>query len=82
MAHILVVDDDDGVRACLRDALDDQGHDVSEAPDGAVALTHLLASPDPTVVLLDLMMPRRDGCQVLRAVGVTRTSRHGTATSP
>src|SRR5258706_2141892 len=61
MAHIVVVDDDPGIRTVLRSALEEQGHAVSEAGDGLTALERLRTSSWPLVVLLDLKMPYLDG---------------------
>ncbi|MBN8281084.1 MAG: response regulator, partial [Gammaproteobacteria bacterium] len=36
-AHILVVDDEDDIRATISDILEDEGYDVSVAPDAATA---------------------------------------------
>lgn len=68
VAHILVVDDDDGIRETLRFALEDANHVVHEAPDGVAALNILRRSKQPMVVLLDLMMPGLDGAGVLGVV--------------
>jgi two-component system, OmpR family, response regulator len=65
MAHIVVVDDDPGIRTVLRRALEEQGHAVSEAGDGLTALERLHTSPWPLVVLLDCKMPYLDGAGVL-----------------
>lgn len=66
-ARILVVEDEDGVRSFLVDALADAGHRVSEATDGAAALA-LLAGASFHLVLTDLRMPRLDGMTLLREV--------------
>jgi CheY-like chemotaxis protein len=68
MAHVLVVDDDEGIRESLRWALEDAGHAVSEAPDGVTAVELLRASPRPLVAVLDIVMPDGDGVAVLHAV--------------
>lgn len=65
---VLVVDDDRAIRETLQFLLEDSGYDVSDAPDGLVALRRLHEDPGPVVMLLDLMMPRLDGVGVLRAV--------------
>jgi two-component system chemotaxis response regulator CheY len=66
------------MRAVLRDVLEFAGHEVAEAPDGAVALEYLQANHEPAVVLLDREMPRCDGVQFLRAVAAdpVLASRH------
>lgn len=73
-AKILVVDDDDDIREILSLVLESSGFDVASARDGCEALTWLSGTPEPSVVLLDLMMPRMDGEQLLtqlRAEGST-----------
>jgi CheY-like chemotaxis protein len=58
---ILVVEDDDAIRAALVDLLEDEGYDVRQARDGAEALTLLRSEPPPCLILLDWMMPVMDG---------------------
>lgn len=60
--RVLVVDDDQSVRAVLAALLCDEGYAVSEAENGADAL-RVLAAWQPQAVLLDLMMPVMDGWQ-------------------
>ena len=62
---VLVVDDDASVRAMLGYVLHDEGYVVREAGDGAEALEELLVDP-PDCMVLDLMMPKVDGVEVLR----------------
>lgn len=66
---VLVVDDDDGVRAVVADALAESGHVVSVAVDGDEAIRRLSAGPLPCVVLADVRMPRMDGFELSRAMG-------------
>lgn len=65
MASVLVVDDDRDIRDSLREALQAAGHDVREAEDGEAALQVLRSSTQRYVVLLDVMMPRLSGYDVL-----------------
>lgn len=65
MARVLLVDDDRDIRDSLREALEVAGHDVGEAADGETALRMLRASDRRLVVLLDVMMPRVSGFDVL-----------------
>ncbi len=67
MSRVLVVDNDDAIRETARFLLEDAGYDVLEAPDGVIALDVLTRSECPLVVLLDLVMPRLGGIDVLRA---------------
>jgi CheY-like chemotaxis protein len=62
---VLVVDDERVIRIVVRMALEDAGYVVHEAPDGVIALEMLLLSPQPLVVVLDLMMPYMSGTEVL-----------------
>ena len=62
---ILIVDDDPKIRRLIRLELRASDYDVSEAGDGQEALD-LIARDEPTMVLLDLMMPGIDGLEVLR----------------
>lgn len=66
MAHVLVVDDDPLIREMLRFVLEDAGHLVTEAGDGAEAI-EALAGDAPDAMVLDLMMPGVDGFGVLQA---------------
>jgi DNA-binding response OmpR family regulator len=68
VSRFLIVDDDADIRLLLRLALGAEGHDITEAEDGAAAIARLEADP-PDLVLLDLMMPVVDGWEVLRSLG-------------
>jgi CheY-like chemotaxis protein len=65
---VLVVDDDPGVRSLYVAALEESGHHVAIAIDGAEALNRLRHGSHPCVVLSDLLMPRMDGFELSRAV--------------
>ncbi len=60
----LVVDDDRAVRVLLRAVLELEGWDVVEAADGEMALLQV-AAERPHAVVLDVMLPGRDGFAVL-----------------
>ncbi len=68
MARVLVVDDEQDIRDALRFILEDAGHEVLEAIDGENALQELRASQSSLVVVLDLLMPRLSGIEVLQQV--------------
>ena len=62
--HALIVEDDEATRSLLRRVLTDDGWEVAEADNGAVALERIgLRCPD--LILLDLMMPVMDGFEFL-----------------
>ena len=64
-AHrILVVEDEEAMVAGLQYALEREGYEVAVARDGAAAL-ELLRKSAPDLVLLDVMLPRRSGFDVL-----------------
>jgi CheY-like chemotaxis protein len=64
--RVLVVDDEPQVRATVAEALALEGYEVTEAGNGAEALS-LLASAAPDAILLDLWMPVMDGWAFRRA---------------
>src|SRR5262245_4235611 len=69
VGHVLVVDDDEGISAALRRALEYEGLRVSLAKDGYAAPDEV-RRPSPDLVVLVLMLPGLDGlevCQRLRA---------------
>lgn len=63
---VLVVDDDETVRAVTRRILERAGVTVLTAEDGPEGLRLYRETPSIDVVLLDMVMPRMDGEQVLR----------------
>jgi CheY-like chemotaxis protein len=67
---ILVVDDQENVRALLRRQLSEYGHTVLEAGDGAEAL-HLVRRRNGAVdlILCDLVMPRMNGTELAGRIG-------------
>lgn len=64
---VLVVDDEPDVRSSVADILRDAGYDVEEACDGDEALD-ILSRRRVDAMLLDLVMPRRDGIGVMEAL--------------
>jgi CheY-like chemotaxis protein len=68
---ILVVDDDDILRKVESDLLINAGYAVEQAPNGAVAIEKLQTT-SPDLVLLDLLMPVKDGWAVLEHLQKTK----------
>jgi two-component system, OmpR family, response regulator MprA len=65
--RILVVDDERAVRDSLRRALELEGYDVELAGDGDEALYRIEhADGQPDAIILDVLMPGRDGLEVCR----------------
>jgi PAS domain S-box-containing protein len=61
---VLVVDDDPETRTMLRRLLEKEGWDVTEAENGRIALERI-EKAEPSLILLDLMMPEMDGFEFL-----------------
>jgi excisionase family DNA binding protein len=74
---VLVVDDDDHLRAFLRVNLEQEGYSVREARSGEEGL-RALEEESPDLILLDVMMPHVDGWDMLRRV----QERHGVDAIP
>src|SRR5947209_2571676 len=73
--RILVVDDDDAIRALLLTILRRRGIKVDSARNGLEAMEHF-ARCRYSVLLLDLMMPRMNGYELLEEIGkMTRPQR-------
>ena len=66
--RILVVEDERKVASFLRQGLEEEGHAVEVATDGATALEQLLGLSGYDLVVLDVMLPKRDGFQVLKSI--------------
>jgi DNA-binding NtrC family response regulator len=67
MASILIVDDEKNLRWSLRIALEERGHDVTEAASGEECL-ELLSKRGQDLVFLDVRLPGRDGMDVLQEI--------------
>jgi CheY-like chemotaxis protein len=67
-ASLMVVDDDEDIREMAKLVLESEGHCVATAADGLEAWQRLEAGESPSLILLDLMMPRMDGEQFLHAL--------------
>ena len=85
MAHILVVDDEIGIRELLSEILADEGHSVWLA-ENATEARRVRAEKRPDLVLLDIWMPDTDGISLLKewsangllTMPVVMMSGHGT----
>ncbi len=61
---MLIVEDDEEIRDCLQDVLQDFGYEASTAANGSEALAQLRSlAVLPHIILLDLLMPVMDGEQ-------------------
>jgi twitching motility two-component system response regulator PilH len=66
--RVLLADDDPWIRESFGFLLRDTGYVVLDASDGVEALDVLLLSEEPLIVVLDLLMPRMTGYEVLQRV--------------
>jgi DNA-binding response OmpR family regulator len=66
--RILVVEDERKVASFIRQGLEEEGYAVDVAPDGAAAVDLALGGTPYDLVVLDIMLPKRDGFAVLRAL--------------
>ena len=64
--RVLVVDDDRGLREALETVFRLEGYGVATAGEGQQALDRLRNGLDPCVILLDIMMPVKDGWEFRR----------------
>jgi two-component system alkaline phosphatase synthesis response regulator PhoP len=65
MAKILIIEDEPDMVMGLRDNLSYEGYEVASAADGEAGLS-LALQESPDLILLDLMLPGKDGYQVCR----------------
>ncbi|MDF2650044.1 MAG: two-component response regulator [Paenibacillus sp.] len=68
--RFFIIDDDPAVRSMLEHIIEDEdlGTIVGEAPDGAHIDSDLLALKQVDIVLIDLLMPDRDGIETVREI--------------
>jgi excisionase family DNA binding protein len=74
---VLIVDDDPALRRYVRVSLETEGYSVREAGSAEEGLAALEEEP-PDLILLDVMMPKVDGWEMLRRV----QERHGVGSIP
>ena len=72
--RILVVEDERKVANFIRQGLEEEGHAVDVAADGGVALDLVLGDQGYDLVILDIMLPVRDGLDVLSTMRAQRVA--------
>ncbi len=65
---VLVVDDEDRMRKLISDFLKIKGYETVEAGDGEEAIDVFFADKEIALIILDVMMPKMDGWEVLKTV--------------
>ncbi len=71
MPKILIVDDEPGIRAVIREYAEFEGYDADEAEDGMEAV-HRCRESDYDIVIMDAMMPRLDGFSACKEIRKTK----------
>ena len=71
MCRILIVDDEEKIRAVIREYCEFHGYEVAEAADGMEAV-RLCQEQEFGLVILDIMLPKLDGFSVCREIRRTR----------
>jgi DNA-binding response OmpR family regulator len=66
--RILIIEDDKDIRDILAMVLSVEGYEVKTAIDGVAGLDQLRMGGRPSLILLDMMMPRLDGEGFLKAM--------------
>jgi DNA-binding response OmpR family regulator len=67
---LLFIEDDDAIRLALSMALEDEGYQVHEAPDGRAGLA-MFQEKSPDLVMVDLRLPDISGFEVCRTIRAT-----------
>ena len=67
MTRVLVVEDNEDLAFGLRNNLEIEGYDVTVTADGEAGL-HEALHGNPDLIVLDLMLPKKDGLRVLREI--------------
>lgn len=67
MPHVLIVEDDEAMSVALRDGFQYEGYSVTVAQDGEAGL-HLATAASPDLILLDVMLPGRNGFEICEAI--------------
>jgi len=64
---VLIIDDDEKLRKLLKEYLEDNGHRVLTLADGSHAMK-TIQEKSPEIVILDIMLPGKDGLEVLKEI--------------
>lgn len=66
--RVLVIDDDDTIRAVVKLMLEREGYEVVEATNGGEAVQMIEQASPPDIIILDLMLPYVNGLQVIKKI--------------
>ena len=73
--RILIIEDEQAIRSILRKRLEANGYEVIVAEDGEEGLA-VARQEKPDLILLDVMLPKRDGYSVCRLLKFDQRYRH------
>ncbi len=73
--NILLVEDDSFISGMYQTKLANLGYEVEVIEDGQVAWERLQRDPLPDLVLLDIVLPQRDGFEILAAIRKQRRTK-------
>lgn len=68
--RILIVEDDQFLREFYQELLEGEGYVVEMAADGEIALQKIISN-DYDLILLDIMLPKKDGIQILHDLKIS-----------
>lgn len=72
--HILVVEDEEGIRQLISDSLSQHGFKISPARNAAAAVAVITSNP-PDLAIVDWMMPQTSGIDLIRQLRAQETTR-------
>lgn len=75
MAKLLVIEDDAVLRKALGEYLSAEGFEVIYAEDGEIG-SQMALNENPDLILLDIVLPKKDGYQVLKEVKSNEQTQH------
>lgn len=64
MARVLIIEDETALRSLMRDALEEAGHEVTEASDGDLGMKRFKEERHD-IVITDILMPKKEGLEVI-----------------
>lgn len=73
VSTILIVEDDEEVAFLIKFMLEREGYVVHHANDGQKAFDFVHSQPSPHIAILDIMLPFKDGYEILREIRSSNT---------